>query len=48
MGVLCIQARVDQAFFHEAGGRAGNDVTFSNYVTFSFIYYKTCDEHVST
>ena len=24
--------RVDQAFFHKAGGQAGNDITFLNYV----------------
>ena len=35
VGFLCTQVRVDQAFFRKAGGQAGNDVTFSNYVTFS-------------
>ena len=39
VGVLCTQARVKPAFFHkvdgQASGRAGNDITFSNYITFS-------------
>ena len=31
-----ISCHVDQTFFiRQAGGQAGNDVTFSNYVTFS-------------
>ena len=39
--------RVDQAFFHkadrQAGGKAGNDVTFLNYVTFLSLKYRICD-----
>ena len=51
-GFPVIQARVDQAFFHKAGRQAGGLAMTSHFRTTShsrlFIYFKTCDEHVST
>ena len=43
VGVLCARARVELDFFRkadgQAGGRAGNDVTLSNYVRHNYFRY---------